>query len=61
MDKYKEKSMLIGKYVYIKDKEPKEQLLVKDIDDNTAALVVEHGDGRIEKLSTGEVSVRLMD
>ena len=60
MDKYKEKSMLIGKYVYIKDKEPKEQLLVKDIDD-TAALVVEHSDGRIEKLSTGEVSVRLMD
>ena len=61
MDKYKEKSMLIGKYVYIKDKEPKEQLLVKDIDDNTAALVVEHSDGRIEKLSTGEVSVRPMD
>lgn len=60
MKKYKEKSMLIGKKVYIKDDIKKEALLVKDIDDS-AALVVEHIDGRIEKLSTGEVSVKIMN
>lgn len=58
MRKYKEKSMLIGKEVYIMSDKKKEGLLVLDIDDN-AALVVEHKDGRIEHLSSGEVSVRL--
>ncbi len=60
MHKYKEKSMLIGKYVYIRNTKVQESLLVKDIDDN-AALVVEYADGRIEKLSSGEVSVKMID
>lgn len=58
MSKYKEKSMLIGKEVYVLSDKDKEGLLVLDIDDN-AALVVEHKDGRVEHISSGEVSVRL--
>ncbi|MDE7430443.1 MAG: biotin--[acetyl-CoA-carboxylase] ligase, partial [Lachnospiraceae bacterium] len=58
MSIYKEKSMLIGKEVYILSDKNKEGLFVLDIDDN-AALVVEHKDGRIEHLSSGEVSVRI--
>lgn len=57
MESYKRKSMLIGKKVYILSDESREELLVLDIDDN-AALVVEHADGRIEALKSGEVSVR---
>lgn len=58
MSKYKEKSMLIGKEVYVMSDKDKEGLLVLDIDDN-AALVVKHKDGRIEHISSGEVSVRI--
>lgn len=58
MAKYKEKSILIGKYVYITDDKDKESLYVKDIDDR-AALVVEKTDGTLLRLSSGEVSVRL--
>lgn len=58
MGKYKEKSLLIGKEVYILSDEKKEGLFVLDIDDN-AALVVKHKDGRIGHISSGEVSVRI--
>lgn len=58
MSKYREKSMLIGKEVYVMSDKDKEGLLVLDIDDN-AALVVEHRDGRIAHISSGEVSVRI--
>lgn len=60
MDKYKEKSLLVGSYVYIRDDENREELLVKGIDDN-AGLIVEHKDGRTDILSSGEVSVKLMN
>lgn len=59
MSVYKEKSLLIGKYVYITDDTKKEKLLVKDIDD-TAALIVQKSDGTIFNLSSGEVSVKLL-
>ena len=57
MTVYKEKSMLIGQTVYIVSDDTKEPLKVLDVSDN-AELIVEHKDGRIEKLSSGEVSVR---
>lgn len=57
MEKYKEKSILIGKNVYITDDINKESLYVRDIDDN-AALVVEKTDGTVIQLSSGEVSVK---
>lgn len=55
--KYREKSILIGKEVYILGDENKEMLKVEDVDDN-AYLVVRHKDGRIDKLFSGEVSAR---
>ena len=57
MKKYKEKSMLIGKLVYVTSDPDKEELEVIDIDDD-AALVVRHKDGSIQHLSSGEVSVK---
>lgn len=60
MGKYKEKSMLIGKDVYILTDENKENLHVTDIDDE-AGLVVRHDDGRVEHLKSGEVSVRIKE
>ena len=58
MDIYRNKSILVGKEVYVLNDEAKEKLKVIDIDDS-AALVVQHENGRIDKLSSGEVSVRL--
>lgn len=58
MKKYREKSILIGKKVYILGDESRELLMVEDVDEN-ASLVVRHKDGRIEKLFSGEVSVRV--
>ncbi len=60
MKVYKDKSMLIGKDVYILSDEAKEILHVLDIDDE-AGLVVKHQDGSIEHLTSGEVSVRIND
>ena len=57
MKKYKEKSMLIGKLVYVTSDPDKEELEVIDIDDD-AALVVRHKDGSMQHLSSGEVSVK---
>lgn len=56
MKEYVEYSFLIGKSVVIAGRES-EELLVKGIDEN-AGLVVQHGDGSIETLSSGEVSVK---
>lgn len=56
MKEYIEYSFLIGKYVTVVGREP-EKLFVKGIDEN-AGLVVQHKDGSLEILSSGEVSVR---
>lgn len=56
MKEYIEYSFLIGKYITIVGRE-QEELLVKGIDEN-AGLVVQHKDGSIDVLSSGEVSVR---
>jgi BirA family biotin operon repressor/biotin-[acetyl-CoA-carboxylase] ligase len=58
MAKYKEKSILIGKEVYVVGDKEKEMMLVEDIDEN-AALVVRHKDGRVGNIFSGEVSVRI--
>lgn len=58
MKTYREKSILIGKEVYILGDEKREMMMVEDVDDN-AYLVVRHKDGKIERLFSGEVSVRL--
>ena len=58
MKTYKEKSMLIGKTVYILDDETKEPLYVEGVTDR-AELIVRHEDGTMENLQSGEVSVRL--
>lgn len=58
MSKYKEKSMLIGKEVYILSDKEQKGLQVLDIDEN-AALVVQDFEGNIQHISSGEVSVRL--
>ncbi|MCR5419516.1 MAG: biotin--[acetyl-CoA-carboxylase] ligase [Lachnospiraceae bacterium] len=58
-DIYKQKSILIGKYVYInsyKDDNNNETALVMDIDPE-CRLAVQYDDGSIEALSSGEVSV----
>ncbi len=56
MKEYVEYSFLIGKSVVIVGKES-EELLVKGIDEH-AGLIVQHKDGSIETLSSGEVSVK---
>ena len=60
MEKYKEKSVLIGKEVYIVGDENREMMTVEDIDDN-AYLVVRHKNGSVDRLFSGEVSVRMED
>lgn len=60
MKMYREKSVLIGKEVYILGDESREMMMVEDVDDN-AYLVVRHKDGKIDKLFSGEVSVRMED
>ncbi len=59
MSKYIEKSILIGKEVYILSDEKREPLLVTGIDDN-ASLIVKCKNGDIKNISSGEVSVRLL-
>lgn len=59
MSKYKEKSILIGKEVYILTDKNREPLEVIDVDDH-AALVVRRKDGTELRVSSGEVSVRLL-
>ena len=56
VDKYRRASILIGKTVRLPDGE---EVVVQDIDDK-CALVVRHLDGSITRLSSGEVSVRLL-
>ena len=56
MKEYVEYFFLIGKSVVIVGKES-EELLVKGIDEH-AGLIVQHKDGSIETLSSGEVSVK---
>lgn len=60
MERYREKSMLIGKEVYRISDVQKEKLRVLEIDEN-AALVVEYMDGHVEALRSGEVSVSMID
>ena len=50
---------MIGKSVVITGKES-EVLLVKGIDEH-AGLIVQHKDGSIETLSSGEVSVKPLE
>lgn len=57
MHVYRDKSMLIGKYVYITDDESKNEQYVIDVDDD-ASLVVKDKSGAVRKLSSGEVSVK---
>lgn len=56
MDEYISHSFLIGKKVYVVGNE-QEELFVKGISES-AGLIVEHEDGRVEELSSGEVSVK---
>lgn len=58
MNKYKNKSILLNKEIYILGDENKEKWRVLDIDTN-ASLVVENKEGIIKNISSGEVSVRL--
>ena len=59
MKEYVDYSFLIGKSVVITGKES-EVLLVKGIDEH-AGLIVQHKDGSIETLSSGEVSVKPLE
>ncbi len=58
MNVYKQKSMIIGKDIFVLRGENKTPAKAIDIDDN-ARLLVEYENGEREYLSSGEVSVRL--
>lgn len=58
MKEYKQKSIILGKEVFVVKGENKEQATALDINDN-ARLVVRYENGETEELSSGEVSVRL--
>ena len=58
MNKYKEKSILMDRYIYMLSDESKEKWKVIDID-SSASLVVKNDEGIIKTISSGEVSVRV--
>ncbi len=58
MSEYKEKSLVIGKDIFVLKGEKRARARALDIDEN-ARLLVEYENGEREYLSSGEVSVRL--
>lgn len=56
---YRERSMLIGKDIYILEGDKKTEAVAVGIDDS-AALLVEYPDGKTGRLTFGDVSIRLM-
>lgn len=58
MQKYKEKSCILGKEIFVLKNETKTKATVLDIDEK-AGLVVKYENGEVETLSSGEVSIRL--
>ena len=58
MQKYKQKSCILGKEIFVLRNETKTKATVLDIDEK-AGLVVKYENGEVETLSSGEVSIRL--
>lgn len=55
---YKEKSLVLGKKIFVHKPEGVEKAVALDLDEK-AHLLVQYEDGRQESLSSGEISVRL--
>lgn len=58
MQEYKQKSIVLGKEIFVLKGEKRKKAKAIDIDDN-ACLIVKYENGETEVLSSGEVSVRL--
>ena len=58
IDKYREKCFVVGKRVTVVSGDKKEEALVLGIDDGFK-LLVRYDDGREDRLSSGEISIRL--
>ena len=58
MKKYKQRSCILGKEVFVIKGDHKTKAVAVDIDDS-ARLVVKYENGEVETLSSGEVSVKL--
>lgn len=58
MRKYKQKSCILGKEIFVLKNETKTKATVLDIDEK-AGLVVKYENGEVKTLSSGEVSIRL--
>lgn len=58
MQRYKQKSCVLGKEIFVLKNETKTKATVLDIDEK-AGLVVKYENGEVKTLSSGEVSIRL--
>lgn len=56
-EKYREKSMVIGKIIQVITPRETREAVALDVDGD-CRLIVRYGDGKIEQLSSGEVSIR---
>ncbi|MGN0135531.1 biotin--[acetyl-CoA-carboxylase] ligase [Anaerotignum sp.] len=57
VEKYRERSMVVGKEIYVRSPDGEKKAMALDVD-QACYLLVRYEDGSIERLSSGEISIR---